>query len=140
LTVLAALVVRASYDWSAALLAVPALIGAAVLRFLWTWLLALAAFWTERVGAIVAFGDILVFLLGGTAAPIAELPEPWRSAALALPFHAMLGLPAEIATGTVHGWDVGAAVLVQFGWGAAFAIAAAVVWRFGVRRYTVVGA
>jgi ABC-2 type transport system permease protein len=140
LVVVTALVVGASYQWSAALLAVPALIGAAVLRFLWTWLLALTAFWTERVHAIVAFGNILIFLLGGTAAPIAELPDPWRSIAQALPFHAMLGLPAEIATGTVHGPDIGAALLLQIGWGAAFATAAAVLWRFGVRRYTVIGA
>lgn len=140
LTVVTALLVGASYRWSEALLAVPALIGAAVLRFLWTWLLALAAFWTERVHAIVAFGNILIFLLGGTAAPIALLPEPLRSIALALPFHAMLGLPAEIATGAVHGSGAGSAILMQLVWGVAFAAVAAVVWRRGVRRYAVIGA
>jgi ABC-2 type transport system permease protein len=140
LAVVTALVVGASYQWSEALLAVPLLVGAAVLRFLWTWLLALAAFWTERVHAIVAFGNILIFLLGGTAAPIALLPEPLRSIASVLPFHAMLGLPAEVASGTVHGSGVGSAILLQLVWGLVFAVVAAVVWRRGVRQYAVIGA
>ncbi|MFJ4923703.1 ABC-2 family transporter protein [Streptomyces sp. NPDC088725] len=140
LTVVTALVAGASYRWQAVLLAIPALLCAAVLRFLWTWLLALTAFWTERVHAIVAFGNILIFLLGGIAAPIAELPDPWRSIAMALPFYGMLGLPAEIATGTLHSSTLGATLLLQIGWGTAFAITAAIAWRFGVRRYTVVGA
>jgi ABC-2 type transport system permease protein len=136
LTVMVAVIAGAGYRWSALALAVPALLGAAVVRFLWTWLLALTAFWTERVQAIVAFSNILIYLLGGTAAPIADLPEPWRSVAMVLPFHAMLGLPAEIATGAA----VGAAYLLQLGWGITFAALAAVVWRFGIRRYSVVGA
>jgi ABC-2 type transport system permease protein len=140
LAALTAVAVDASYAWSAALFAVPALLLAALLRFLWTWLLALTAFWTERVHAVVGFGSILIFLLGGAAAPIAELPDPWRSIALALPFHAMLGLPAEIATGTVQGPAIAVALLVQLGWSLLFGGAAAVVWRIGVRRYTAVGA
>ncbi|MEV6610649.1 ABC-2 family transporter protein [Kutzneria sp. NPDC051319] len=136
LTIVVAIVAGASYRPSALLLAVPALLGAAIVRFLWTWLLALTAFWTERVHAIVAFSHILAYLLGGTAAPIADLPEPWRSIALALPFYAMLGLPADIATGA----PVGAGYLLLLGWGSLFAGLAAVVWRRGIRRYSVVGA
>ena len=140
LTAVTALVAGALYQLRSLLLALPVLLFAAVLRFLWTWLLALTAFWTERVHAIVGFSDILIFLLGGTAAPVAQLPDPWPSAAQALPFHAMLGLPAEIATGTPDSSALGDALLQQACWGALFATASAIVWRSGIRRYTVVGA
>jgi ABC-2 type transport system permease protein len=136
LVVATGLAFNASYEWRAVLLALPALLGAAVLRFLWTWLLALTAFWTERVHAVVAFGNTMIFLLGGAAAPIAELPSPWRSVAMALPFHAMLGLPAELATGSAPG----TALLIQLAWCAVLASLASVAWRRGVRRYTAVGA
>ncbi|WIX80140.1 ABC-2 family transporter protein [Amycolatopsis carbonis] len=136
LTVVVALVTGATYRWQDVLLALPSLVLAAVLRFLWTWLLALAAFWTERVHAIVALGNILVFLLGGIAAPLADLPASWQSVASLLPFHAMLGLPADIASGTLPA----SGVALQAGWCVVFALAAVVVWRSGVRRYTAVGA
>jgi ABC-2 type transport system permease protein len=136
LAVVTALAVDAAYRWTAVLVAAPAVLGAAVLRFLWTWLLALAAFWTERVHAIVAFGNVLVFLLGGAAAPIAEMPDPWRAVARALPFHAMLGLPAEIATGASRA----PALLAQLAWAVVLTGAGVVAWRRGVRRYTAAGA
>jgi ABC-2 type transport system permease protein len=134
-TALTAVAAGAGYRWPALLLATPALLGAAVLRFLWTWLLALAAFWTGRVHALAAFGGILVFLLGGGAAPIALLPPICR----ALPFHAMLGLPADIATGTIRGGAAGGAMAAQLVWAGVLACAGVVAWRAGVRRYTSVG-
>ena len=138
LTVVVAVVTGASYRWPALVLALPSLVLAAVLRFLWTWLLALAAFWTDRVHAIVALGNILVYLLGGIAAPLGELPGAWQPVASLLPFHAMLGLPAGIAAGTLSG--SGTALALQAGWCVVFAGAAVAVWRSGVRRYTAVGA
>lgn len=140
LALLAALAVGASYEWPRLAMAVPGLIGAALLRFLWTWLLALAAFWTERVHALVAFGGIMILLLGGGAAPIWQLPETWQPIARVLPFYAMLGLPADAATGSIHGSALAVAYLVQAAWNVAFAGIAFVVWRAGVRRYTAVGA
>jgi ABC-2 type transport system permease protein len=140
MAVLAGVAVGVSYHWRHLLLAIPALLLAAVLRFLFTWTLALTAFWTERVHAVVSFGTILIVLLGGSAAPISVLPEPWRTIATTLPFHPMLGLPADIATGAVDG----AAAATAFGralvWVVVLGVLAAVVWRRGIRRYTVVGA
>lgn len=138
LAVLAGYLLGASYHWGNLLLALPALIGAAALRFLFTWILALAAFWTERVHAVVMFGWVIVFLLGGGAAPVALLPEPWRAVAVTLPFYAMLGLPADIATGTVDGAAV--ALARALAWILGFGALALAVWRAGVRRYTVIGA
>lgn len=140
LAALAGVGLGASYRWQHLLLALPALLVAAILRFLFTWVLALTAFWTERVHAVAGFGGTLTFLLGGAAAPIALLPEPWRSVAAALPLHAMLGLPADIATGALDGAQVAAALGRGLGWIAVFGALAVAIWRSGVRRYTVVGA
>jgi ABC-2 type transport system permease protein len=130
---LTGIALRVGFEWSAVLRSTPYVLLAAVLLFLWTFLLALTAFWTDRVHAVVGFGSQLVFLFGGTAAPIALLPDTWRRVAEVLPFYGMNGLPADIATG-------GHATLVyQLIWAVVLAAVVTVVWRIGVRRYTAVG-
>ena len=124
----------------ALLAALPALALAAVLRFLFVWTLAMAAFWTERVHAVVAFGGVLIFLLGGSAAPNALLPEPLRTIAQLLPFRSMLGFPAELATGALTPADAAAGYAISVLWTAALGCCAVGAWRLGVRRYTTVGA
>lgn len=121
------------------LLSLPFVAMAAVLVFLWTFLLSLTAFWSQRVHAIVGFGSYLIFLLGGTAAPVRLLPGPWQEVAHASPFYAMIGLPAEIATGNLYGGSVAASLGYQLLWVSVFAIIVCVVWRLGLRRYTAVG-
>jgi ABC-2 type transport system permease protein len=81
LLVLVGLVAGVSYSPLALLAALPALVLAAALRFLFVWTLAMAAFWTERVHAVVGFGAVSTFLLGGSAAPNALLPDPLRTIA-----------------------------------------------------------
>jgi ABC-2 type transport system permease protein len=128
-----------SVDLADVAVAVPALVLAAALRFLFTYILALSALWTERAHGVVGLGETLIFLLGGEAAPVPVLPEAVRPWVAALPFRAMLGFPAELASGSLgfsaalvgYGW--------QIGWIAIVAAAAAVVWRRGVRRYVAVG-
>jgi ABC-2 type transport system permease protein len=121
------------------LLAVPALLLAAAVRFVFSYTLALTAFWTQRAHAVVEAGDVLLFLLGGEAAPVPLLPEAVRPWAAALPFRAMLGFPAEVAAGLA----AGPAWLAGYGWQvvwlAVLVPVAAGVWRAGLRRYTAVG-
>jgi len=130
----------ASFTPADVALAAPALVLAAALRFLYTFTLALAAFWTERAHGIVGFGGTLVFLLGGDAAPVRLLPGPLRPLGEALPFRAMHAFPAEIAAGGLTHSEV----LLGYGWQAVwlalFALLAATVWQAGLRRYTAVGA
>jgi ABC-2 type transport system permease protein len=96
----------------------------------------MTAFWTERVHSIVGFGHTLIFLLGGTAAPIGLLPDAWRRIAEASPFYAMSGLPAEIAT---YGMSTVADLGLQLFWLAVLLVSVRFAWRAGVRRYTAVG-
>lgn len=115
--------------------ALPALLLAAALRFVFTYGLALSALWTERAHAIVGFGDTLIFLLGGSAAPLAFLPQPWQSAGRWLPFWGMLGMPAEIASHS----ESSPAYAIQIGWLAVLIGLVSGVWRLGLRRFTSVG-
>lgn len=128
-----------SFAWQAIALSLPLIALSAALVFLWTFLLSMTAFWTDRVHAIVGFGSYLSFLLGGTAAPIALLPGPWERIAEILPFYGMIGLPAEIAVGRREGLDIVSGLVYQLGWIAILIVAAMWVWRRGVRRYTSVG-
>lgn len=120
-------------------LALPALAIAAVLQFLFTFTLALSAFWTERAHGVVGIGGTLVFLLGGEAAPVPLLPEAARPLGMALPFRAMHGLPAEIAAGMLGADEIVAGYAWQALWLVTLALAAAALWRLGIRRYTAVG-
>ncbi len=135
IVLLTAISLQVGFHWRSVLLSLPSVVAAAVLVFLWTFLLSLTAFWTDRVHAVVGFGSQLIFLFGGTAAPIALLPVAWRHLAEILPFYGMIGLPAEIAAGTrSHG-----ALGYQLAWIAVLVVVVWSLWRAGVRRYTAVG-
>jgi ABC-type uncharacterized transport system permease subunit len=130
---------QAGFDWRSVVLSLPCVALAAVLVFLWTFLLSMTAFWTDRVHAVVGFGGQLIFLFGGTAAPINLLPDLWRRIAELSPFYGMNGLPAEIASSPPYGGSLATALGYQLVWVVVFVVIVAVVWRAGVRRYTAVG-
>jgi ABC-2 type transport system permease protein len=132
--------VGVSFAPLALLIALPALVLAAALHFLFVWTLAMAAFWTERVHAVVAFGAVLILLLGGSAAPNALLPDPLRTVAQLLPFRSMLGFPAELAAGSLTPADTAAGYAIAMAWTVALGGCAMGAWRLGIRRYTTVGA
>jgi len=140
LVALVAVAVGVSFAPLALLAALPAVILAAALRFLFVWTLAMAAFWTERVHAVVAFGGVLILLLGGSAAPNALLPDPLRTIAQLLPFRSMLGFPAELAVGTLTSADMAAGYAISMFWTAVLGCCAIGAWRLGIRRYSTVGA
>ncbi len=127
------------FSWRAILLAIPALVLAATLRFLFTYLLALSALWTEQAHSIVGFGETLIFLLGGSAAPVTLFPEGVRLIGEALPFWGMLGFPAAIASGSLANQQM----LIGYGWQVCWLVVLILtvtyVWRMGLRRYTAVG-
>lgn len=123
----------------ALLAAVPAVLLAGLLRFAFTYVLALSALWTQRAHGVVGVGETLIFVLGGTAAPIGFLPEPYGTLGHLLPFWSMLGMPAEIAAGMVSGADMWAAYGTQLAWLGIAGAVSLVVWHRGVRRFTAFG-
>ena len=120
-------------------LALPALVLAAAVRFLWTYTLALSAFWTERAFGVVHLGNLLVFFLGGEAAPPDLLPAWLQPIVIALPFRYMLSFPAEVALGRLSAPDLALSFGLQLCWAVALGALAAVVWRSGVKRFSAVG-
>jgi ABC-2 type transport system permease protein len=120
-------------------LALPALLLAAALQFLFTYTLALSAFWSERAHGITGLGSTLIFLLGGEAAPAPLLPAGLRPLVVALPFRAMHGFPAEVAAGALSGAEVLAGYGWQVLWMCVLLLVVRGVWRMGVRHYTAVG-
>ena len=121
------------------LLAIPALAGAAALQFLFTYSLALSAIWTQQAGGITGMGSTLVFLLGGMAAPVELFPDQVRPLIEVLPFQAMLGFPAGLASGMLDDGQVMAGYAWQIVWLAVLLIVTTRVWARGTRHYMAVG-
>lgn len=122
------------------LLAIPALLFAAALQYVFTLTLAMSAFWTGRAHAIVGVGGTLVFLLGGVAIPVGFMPEHMRLAAEWLPFRSMMGFPAEVGAGFIGKEALLTGYAVQIAWLLLFAFGALFVWRRGIRKFTATGA
>ena len=139
LIVCAGILTRTSLDPRMLLLALPSLLLAAMLRFLYTYLLALSAFWSQQAHSITGFGGMLVFLLGGSAAPIAFFPASVRPLAEMLPFRAMLGFPAELLSSSLDSTQILTGYAWQGCWCLVFLLLVRGVWRTGLRRYTALG-
>ncbi len=118
----------------------PALLLAMALRFLLEWVLALSAFWLTKLSALNNLYFSLFLFLGGAFAPLAVLPGPVRTLALASPFPWMLAFPVEVAMGRRTGVDVFVGYAVQLGWLAVALVLLRLVWRRAVRSYSAVGA
>jgi ABC-2 type transport system permease protein len=135
----AILITGATFKPGSLLAAFPAMILAAALRFLFTYSLALTAFWTQQAHGTVIFGEVMIFLLGGSAAPIALFPDRLRTIGELLPFRAMLGFPAEIASGNLDAASIFTGYAWQCGWLLAFFAVTRMVWIRGVRHYVAIG-
>lgn len=119
--------------------AVPAVLLAGALRFVFTTTLAMTSFWTDRGAALVSLGNTVIVLLGGIAAPMFLLPTRIGTVGRLLPFWPMLGMPAEIAAGALTPADLALAYTVQLAWLILAGAIAVVVWRRGLRVFTAVG-
>jgi ABC-2 type transport system permease protein len=119
--------------------ALPAVLLAALVRFVWTYSLAMSAFWSQQARGIVGFGETLIFLLGGAAAPVPLFRAALRPVGEALPFRAMLGFPAELAAGSLASQQILAGYCWQVVWLVLGVLLAQRVWALGLRRFSAVG-
>jgi ABC-2 type transport system permease protein len=122
-----------------ALVFIPALLLAWLLRFFWGYWLALLAFWAARADALLAVQDSLIFLLAGQVAPITLLPDVLHIAAQVLPFRYMVSFPVEVFVGQLSPIELVTGVAIQIAWLSVALSLSAVMWRAGVRRYSAVG-
>jgi ABC-2 type transport system permease protein len=125
--------------WQVALF-IPSVLLAATLRFVFGWFIASFAFWTTRIHAIMHLYDRVVFIFAGQIAPLALMPPALAALSYALPFGYMLWAPSEILRG---GLSLDQTLLVMLGqilWLLVSWLAYVVVWRFGLRQFSAVGA
>lgn len=139
ISALLAVALGAWFPATALLLALPAIVLAAWIRFLFTYVLALSAFWSQQAMGLVGLGETVTFLLGGVAAPLTLFPSGTRTLVELLPFSAMLGFPAETASGVITGSQVLAGFGLQVAWVVVLTLAAMKVWRAGLHRYSALG-
>jgi ABC-2 type transport system permease protein len=124
----------------AAVIFVPVLTLAFLVRFLVEWTLALAAFWTTRVEAINQVHFIAALFLSGQMAPIPLLPFPIRVVATMLPFRWTIGFPVELILGRLTPVQAFTGLAAQAVWVLAGLVLLRVMWRASVRKYSAVGA
>lgn len=122
------------------LLGIPAVILAALLRYIWQYSLALFAFWTTRVEAINELYFALDSFLAGRIAPLALLPAWMATAAYCSPFRSMGGFPVELLLGRLTTGEIVSGFLFQIFWITVGLGLFRVMWAAGVRQYSAVGA
>jgi ABC-2 type transport system permease protein len=93
------------------------------------------SFWIRDARSTWFIYQKFVFVVGGMLLPLEVLPHAMATGAKWLPFMAMAYAPARLASGHFEPW----LLLVQVGWIAALAVAAASVFRSGERRLQVLG-
>jgi ABC-2 type transport system permease protein len=119
---------------------VPVLLAAMLLRWLCEWTVGLAAFWITRTMTLNQFYGTLTFFLAGMVAPLRLFPEPLRIIASVLPFRWMVAFPVDVLLGRAGGGELLIGVGMQTLWIGLALLAMRLVWRRGVRRYSAVGA
>lgn len=124
----------------AMLAAVPAIVLACCIRFFVEWTLAMAAFWTTRIGAINQMYFVTLLFLSGQMAPLDLMPAPVQLAATVLPFRWMVAYPVELILGRLTPAAALTGLAVQASWLVLSLLLLLVVWRAGVRTYSAVGA
>jgi ABC-2 type transport system permease protein len=130
----------AAEPWQVVLF-VPSVLLAATLSFVYSWLNASLAFWTTRIQAILSLQDRVGFIFAGQIAPLALLPAgPMQVIAYILPYGYMISAPASILTG--HPSPVQALLLVagQMVWLVVCWLGYRLLWTFGLRQFSAVGA
>ena len=125
--------------WQIALF-VPSLVLAAALQFFMSWCIATTAFWTTRTHAVSTLFDRTAFIFAGQIAPLSLLPGVLQQIAYVLPFGYIYGVPTDILRG---GHDLPTSIVLIAGqtiWVVVAFVASRIVWSYGVRAYTAVGA
>jgi ABC-2 type transport system permease protein len=120
--------------------AVPVLALAFLLRFMLEWTLALAAFWTTRIGAINQTYFVLVLFLSGRIAPLELFPPAIQVVAAILPFRWMISFPTELLLGRLSVEETLIGLGAQAIWVVLAYMLMRGVWRAGIRIYSAVGA
>lgn len=115
------------------------LVLAATVSFALRFIVNLSAFWLLDYRGVGRMAAAVWTFLSGFAVPIAFFPEPLRTAALALPFAALMEVPVTVFLEKARGLELGAALLLQAGWAAALLLAGRGVLAAARRKVVIQG-
>ncbi len=118
---------------------VVSLVLTALLQFLFSFTLALLAFWVLEVATFIFIAFAFEYLAGGHLFPLDILPPAVAGALDYTPFPYMLFFPVSIWLGRVSGDTLWLGLLVQALWVVAAFALARLVWSRGIRKYSAVG-
>ena len=113
--------------------------GAYLIRSMLLWVLGMVSFWTTRVSALYELYFTAELLLSGRLVPMGLLPDWAQRLAGFLPFQWTFGFPIEALVGGLTVEQLFFGLMLQAVWIAIGGLGVAVVWRFGIRRYSAVG-
>jgi ABC-2 type transport system permease protein len=115
-----------------------AIFAAFVVRFIIQYTFAMVSFWSERASSIEEVWFLFYLFLSGMVAPLDVYPPSVRAFAELTPFPYMIYMPAQLIVGRPVDLTKGAIVLLI--WGVIAWVCYRVLWRYGLRRYSAMGA
>ena len=121
------------------MLAVPAVVLAFGVRFVFEWAYALVAFWTTRIMALNEMYYVILLFLSGQVAPLSLFPEWVQTLSYVLPFRWMVAFPVELLLGHLDRGQIIAGFVAQSAWLVLSFLLLRWLWARGVRRYSAVG-
>jgi ABC-2 type transport system permease protein len=110
-----------------------------LVNFLMNFLMNCVAFWTLETFAVQLMVRWMSDLLGGQVVPLIFFPGVFQKIVLALPFAAIYSTPLLIYLGQIPPSGYAAALALQTGWFAAFALLSWLIWNAAQRRVVVQG-
>jgi ABC-2 type transport system permease protein len=119
-------------------LALAAMTCTFLMRFTVQYAFAMLSFWTERAHSVERLWYLPYLFLSGLIAPVSEFPEAMQSVVRWTPFPYLIDFPARLLMGReadlMHGF------LVTLGWTVVFFGIHRLLWRFGLKHYSAMGA
>lgn len=115
------------------------LVFSAVLQFLLSYLIALLAFWVLEISSFTFVLLACERLASGQMFPLDILPSWLAQALMWTPFPYCTFFPVSVYLGKVSGFALAQGLVLQLVWIAVAYTLARLMWRRGLRSYTVVG-
>jgi ABC-2 type transport system permease protein len=113
--------------------------GGYLIRSMLLWVLGLVTLWTTRVGAIFQLYFAAELVLSGRLVPLSLLPGWAQTLSNVLPFEWTFGYPINALVGHLSTTTLLTGLAMQALWIAVGTGLVAILWRFGVRKYSAVG-
>ncbi len=114
--------------------------GAWLLSFLVQYANGMLAFWITQAAAVFELWFGLWSILSGYLIPLDLLPRAVQQVAYWLPFRYQLAVPLEIILGRLHGVELWTSIALQWVWIAIMFGVCQLLWRYGLKKYSAVGA